>query len=84
VKENPMKQEAFTHLEVKKDDKVYTFSMPMGASLADAVDAAFMCFKAIDQAFRTTIDKEKEEFEAKSNESQKVSLKDAASDTVEE
>ena len=58
-----MKQEAYTHLEVKKGDKVYTFSMPMGASLADAVDAAYMCFKAIDVAYRTTIDKEKKAFE---------------------
>ena len=83
MKDNPMKQEAYTHLEVKKEGGVYTFSMPMGASLADAVDAAFMCFKAIDNAYKTTIDKEIKSFEEKKEE-EKVALKDAEDNTEQE
>ena len=79
MKDTPMNQAAYTHLEVKKGDNLYTFSMPMNSSLAEACDASFMFFKGIDHAYKTTVDKEIEEFEKK-KEQNKVDLKDAAID----
>ena len=80
MKDNPMNQVAYTHLEVKKGENLYTFSMPMNSSLAEACDAAFMFFKAIDNAYKTTVDKEIKDFEEK-KEQKKVALKDASADT---
>ena len=60
-----MKQVGYTHLEIEKNDSLYSFSMPMGGSLAEAADAAFIFFKSIDKAYREIADKEIKEKEEK-------------------
>lgn len=58
-----MKQVGYVHIEMEKDDNVFTFSMPMGAPLADASDTAFKIFKACDDMYRKALDKEIKEKE---------------------
>lgn len=53
-----MKQTAYVHIEMEKDDKRFTFSMPLGASLADASDISFKIFKICDKMYREALDKE--------------------------
>lgn len=55
-----MKQLGYVHLEVEKDEKVFTFSMPMGAPLSDASEVALKIFKACDKMYRDAVDKELE------------------------
>ena len=67
-----MKQTAYVHIEMEKDDKTFTFTMPMGAPLADASDISFKIFKACDKMYREALDKEielaeKEKADANSN-----------------
>lgn len=42
-----MDQKAYVCLEVKKEDNVFKFLMPMGAPLGQAYDAAFACLQEI-------------------------------------
>ena len=42
-----MDQKAYVCLEVKKDENVFKFLMPMGAPLGQAYDAAFACLQEI-------------------------------------
>lgn len=58
-----MKQIGYVHLEMEKDEHLYTFSMPIGAPLAEAADVSFMVFKAIDKMYRDVVDKEIEKKE---------------------
>jgi len=66
-----MKQVGYTHLEIEKKDNLYSFSMPMGGSLAEAADAAFIFFKSIDKAYREIADKEIKEKEKELKEESK-------------
>lgn len=38
-----MEMKQYIHLEVEKDGKLFTFSMPVGVQLGMAYDAAFEC-----------------------------------------
>ena len=53
-----MKQTGYVHIEMEKDDQIFTFTMPMGAPLADASDTSFKIFKACDKMYREALDKE--------------------------
>lgn len=67
-----MKQIAYVHIEVEKDEKNYAFSMPMGVPLADASEVAFRMFKTIDAMYREALDKE---IKAQEEKSENVELK---------
>ena len=60
-----MDQKGYVHLEIEKDGNKYYFAMPMGAPLAEATDAAFQVFKAVDRSFREALDKETKAHEDK-------------------
>lgn len=63
-----MNQKGFVHLEVESNEKVFSFMMPMGASLAEASDAALKVLKACDQMYREAMDKTLKEEESKKKE----------------
>jgi len=77
-----MKQVGYVHVEMEKDGNVFTFSMPMGAPLADASDVSFKIFKACDKMYREALDKE---IEAAEKEQKSVEFKtDADKDEKED
>lgn len=61
-----MEQKAVINLEVKKEDRTFVFSMPIGAPFGEAYDAAFtvlneiqeMSKKAVEHAKPKEMDKE--------------------------
>lgn len=53
-----MKQVGYVKLEEVKGDHLFTFSMPMGAPLAEASQVSYEIFKAVDKMYRDAIDKE--------------------------
>lgn len=66
-----MDQKAYIHLQEEKDGHKYSFSMEMGAPLADAAEVSFRMFKSCDKLYRDAIDKaikEHEDKEAKAKE----------------
>ncbi len=67
-----MKQVGYVHIEIEKDNNEFTFSMPMGAPLADASDVSFKIFKACDKMYREALDKE---IEAVDKEKESVEFK---------
>lgn len=42
-----MEMKQFVHLEVEKEGKLFTFSMPFGVKLGMAYDAAFECLSKL-------------------------------------
>lgn len=78
-----MKQIAYVQIQVEKDENLYIFSMPMGASLADASEVSFRMFKAIDKMYRDAIDKELEKQGIKSQEAKDLETKIKESETVQ-
>jgi hypothetical protein len=63
-----MNQKGYVHLEVEKGDKLFFFAMPMGASLAEATDAALLVLRECDRLYREAMDKQLKEEEPKSSE----------------
>lgn len=56
-----MKQQGYVHISLEKGEEKehkFCFEMPMGASYADAADAAYSIFKTVDKMYRDAIDKE--------------------------
>jgi len=66
-----MKQLGYVHIEEEKDDKLFTFSMPMDAPLSDSSEVALRIFKAIDKMYRDAVDNELKAAEKNKEETEK-------------
>lgn len=54
-------QKGMIHLEIKKEERVYTFIMPMGSPIGECYDAAHEALNTIMDMGKQAVDKSKRE-----------------------
>lgn len=59
-----MDKRGIVNLEVKKDDRTYVFSMPIGAPLGEVYDVVLEMAAGVDEMFKEALERAKKEHEA--------------------